>query len=283
MVIRKLGVSLGVVVMFTVSPSWGNGVEFHDLDFGPAVQRATAEDKLVFIDFFTTWCLPCKVMDATTFQDPEVAAWLARNTVALRLDAEADEANAALAKRLGVESFPNYVFVSPEGKVVDRILGMRSSAEFIATGESIRRGENAVVRAERALSEGDPDDPMLRARLADAYLESGRTEDALREYLWCFDEGEGLTGRHTAIPLIASVLARLAGLAKRYPPAMDALIERRAAARQRILGGSTEFHDIDVFLGINGSLGDGAATLAFYQDAREGGSLSLPGGDVASG
>ena len=39
---------------------------FEDLPFAAALKQAQAENKIVFIDFFTTWCGPCKKLDATT-------------------------------------------------------------------------------------------------------------------------------------------------------------------------------------------------------------------------
>ena len=186
-----LGRSLVVCLIgwWSAVPSMANDVRFHDLDFEQAAQRASTEEKVVFIDFFTSWCLPCKVMDATTFKNPDVAAWLAEHTVALKVDAEANEENAALAERFRVESYPNYVYVTPDGQILGRITGQRDADEFVADGESAIAGESAVLRAKRALDEGEENDPSLRMGLARAYAELGRNEDALREYLWCFDVG----------------------------------------------------------------------------------------------
>ncbi|MCY4058375.1 MAG: thioredoxin family protein, partial [Gammaproteobacteria bacterium] len=189
MTITRLRLALGLFGCWFALSSMADGVKFHDLRFDQAAERAASEEKVVFIDFFTTWCLPCKVMDATTFKDPDVAAWLADHTVALKVDAEANEENAALARRFLVESYPNYVYVTPDGEVLDRITGKRDPDEFVADSEAILAGENAVTRATRALAEGDRNDPTLRMALGRAYAELGRHEDALREYLWCFDEG----------------------------------------------------------------------------------------------
>lgn len=46
------------------------------------------EKKPMFIDVYTSWCGWCKKMDASTFQDPTVAAYLNRNFYAVKLDAE---------------------------------------------------------------------------------------------------------------------------------------------------------------------------------------------------
>ena len=47
--------------------------------------------------------------------------------------------------------------------------------------ESALRSENAVSRAQSALAAGDPNDPMLRKNLGNAYREMGLDEAALKE------------------------------------------------------------------------------------------------------
>ena len=260
-------------LLFVVACKGESGVEFHDLTFDQALERAALEDKLLFIDFFTTWCVPCKQMDATTFQDREVATWLAEHTVALKVDAEANETNEALAKRFGVRSFPNYVFVSPEGELVDRIEGKRASAAFMAFGASVLRGENAVGRAKKALAEGGANKPRLRMDLARAYAQLGRDEDALREYLWCFDEGAIHEPSYGAVRL-SFWLWEIARFARHYSPAMDALNERRSAAESRIFDGSAKYEDISVYTRINQRLENETATLSLYDQVKREGKLS---------
>jgi thioredoxin-related protein len=46
------------------------------------------EKRPMFIDVYTDWCGWCKRMDASTFQDPTVAAYLNANFYAVKLDAE---------------------------------------------------------------------------------------------------------------------------------------------------------------------------------------------------
>ena len=267
MTTHRVSLRLGVICCLLGSASLHSDVRFHDLGFDEALERAAAEEKVVFVDFFTTWCLPCKEMDETTFKDPDVAAWLAENTVALKIDAEASETNEALAGRYGVRSFPNYVFISTNGDVMDRITGKRLPSEFIKDGEGVLRGESAIARARRALSEGNPENPMLRSKLADAFVEMGQDEDALREYLWCFDEGEKHSPAYHGVRL-SFLLGSIEKLGHRYPPARAALVKRRQQAEQRIVDGSAEYDDIAVYAAINRTFGEQDATVDLYDQLK---------------
>ena len=43
------------------------GVDFQHLTFDEALAKAKAEKKLVFVDCYTTWCGPCKMMTTKIF------------------------------------------------------------------------------------------------------------------------------------------------------------------------------------------------------------------------
>ena len=275
MTITRLRLALGLFGCWFALSSMADGVKFHDLRFDQAAERAASEEKVVFIDFFTTWCLPCKVMDATTFKDPDVAAWLADHTVALKVDAEANEENAALARRFLVESYPNYVYVTPDGEVLDRITGKRDPDEFVADSEAILAGENAVTRATRALAEGDRNDPTLRMALGRAYAELGRHEDALREYLWCFDEGNVHRPAFRGVRL-SYLLINIIALGQSHQPAHQAIVARRDAAEQRLLDGSATEDDVNVFVAINRELDDSDSTLGMYDKLKDETTLADP-------
>ena len=268
MTITRVRLALGLFGCWFALSSMADGVKFHDLRFDEAAERAASEEKVVFIDFFTTWCLPCKVMDATTFKDPDVAAWLAEYTVALKVDAEANEENTALAKRFLVESYPNYVYVTPDGEVLDRITGHRDPTEFIADSKSILAGANAVTRALEALDQGEDNDPSLRMDLGEAYVELDRNEDALREFLWCFDEGTDHKPAFRGVRL-SFLLSAIADLGRSHPPALEAIESRRDAAKRRLIDGSANEDDVDVFFAINRELEDGDSTLELYDRVKD--------------
>ena len=56
------------------------------------------------VDVYTTWCGPCKMMSAQTFNKPEIAKYINDNFYAVKFDAESKDS----------VKFDKYVFVSTD-------------------------------------------------------------------------------------------------------------------------------------------------------------------------
>lgn len=88
-----------------------------------AVAEAKAAGKPVFLMFTRKDCKLCATADATTFQDKEVRAILAKS-VAVKIDVDAEP---AVAKALGVTSLPTYLLVEKTGVIKEMIVGAQAS------------------------------------------------------------------------------------------------------------------------------------------------------------
>lgn len=95
----------------------------HALNWESSVERgleaAQKSGKPVFIDFYVDWCGWCKKLDREVYTDAEVQK-IADQFVFVKVNCEKDEAT---ARKYYVEGFPTMVFLSPQGKVIDRIDG----------------------------------------------------------------------------------------------------------------------------------------------------------------
>ena len=107
---------------------------FVALPFDAALSQAKQANKPVMVDFFTTWCGPCKRLDRETWKDPAVVEWLDRSCIALKADAEKET---ALAKRFDITGYPTIVFVAADGKEIDRLVGFRDAQEFLRDSQSL--------------------------------------------------------------------------------------------------------------------------------------------------
>ena len=61
--LKRFILSSALVVGFTITG--GAQTEFRHISFDEALTAAKAEGKKVFIDFYTSWCGPCKYMSET--------------------------------------------------------------------------------------------------------------------------------------------------------------------------------------------------------------------------
>lgn len=261
-----------------------SAVPFRPLGFDAAAQAAAAEGKLVFIDFFTTWCEPCKRLDATTWSDTAVAGLLGEKTVPLKLDAEKE---LDLAMRFKIEAYPTLLLLKPDGTEVDRLIGFREAPKFIEEFNAALAGKNSLARAQEAVAttntgangETAPRLEAVQARynLGQTLAQSGQTEAALKEYLWCYDEGM------VRVPSYAGVrnsflLSSIAQLGHSYPPAVAALREHRDQAEQRMMATPDNRTAAMDFASLNGALNENQRTLTMFDklppdDSRRGGLL----------
>lgn len=112
------------------------GIEFYKGSLEEALVKAGKENKLVFVDYYATWCVPCKKMEKLVFTDPKVGEYFNAKFVNLQLDAERPE-NVASAKRYKVEAFPTMVFIAPDGKLVSILTGYHDVNELLKSAKTV--------------------------------------------------------------------------------------------------------------------------------------------------
>jgi thioredoxin-related protein len=96
--------------------------------FEEAKSKAAKEDKLILADFSgSDWCGWCIKLEKEVFSKKEFLDAAAQNYVLLLVDFPRSQTppkeNYSLAEKYDVDSFPNIVILSPDGKVVDRKSG----------------------------------------------------------------------------------------------------------------------------------------------------------------
>lgn len=121
--------------------SWNEATELAASDKNP---------KKVFIDVYTDWCGWCKKMDKDTFQNPEVAAYMAENYYMVKFDGEGKEPieykgktykfipsgrkgyhEFAAALMQGRLSYPTTIFLDEELNMLSPIPGYQKPEPFM--------------------------------------------------------------------------------------------------------------------------------------------------------
>lgn len=106
------------------------GISFEQGDWKTVLAKAKQEDKLVFIDVFTSWCGPCKKMAAEVFPVKEVSELFNASFVNYKIDAEKGE-GIQIAKAFSVHAYPTYLFVKGDGQLVYRFTGYTDAKLFL--------------------------------------------------------------------------------------------------------------------------------------------------------
>jgi len=263
--VRTIGVGwVGLCIAWgTAAMAMAGGDEglFRELSLDRARQAAADGGKrFVLVDFYTVWCGPCKKLDETTWKDQEVRDWLAKEAVCLKVDAEKDE---PLADKYRINVYPTVLLLRPDGAEIDRLAGYRDAKTFLADAREALAGNNSLARARKKLEGASANDPMLRMSYGDALAQKGRAEDALSEYLWCFDHGlehgPGFTGVR-----LSFLLGRIVQLGRTHPAALDELRKRRDAAGKEIEACKADFPTAMGFAALNSHLGEPQQTLALF-------------------
>ena len=95
-------------------------VKWH-LSMASGLAEAKKTGKPIFVDFYTTWCGPCKYLDDVTYKDAKFIAE-SKKWVMVKLDAEKGP-NDKLAEKYKIEGYPSMLFLKPNGREASRVVG----------------------------------------------------------------------------------------------------------------------------------------------------------------
>ena len=99
------------------------GIQFEKGTWKEVVAKAKKENKMIYVDFFTTWCGPCKLMSSKYFIDEKAGVKYNPTFVNFKIDAEKGE-GVELAKKYNVTGYPTNIFIdSKTEKIIYKTMG----------------------------------------------------------------------------------------------------------------------------------------------------------------
>jgi tetratricopeptide (TPR) repeat protein len=163
------------------------------------------------------------------------------------------------------------VFLKPDGTERDRLVGFIEMGRFLSEADEIVRGQGIVEVARTNLA-GHEDDPALRENLGRALVARARYDEALAEFVWCFDKGAKTASYANARR--TSLVSEMVRLGESFAPAARALDERRAAAEGAVLAQGATADDARDFAALNRARNEARRTTETFEHLGKDGRLS---------
>jgi len=115
------------------------------ISLNEAIDKASEEEKLIFIDVYEENCQWCQKLKREVYPDPAIRSLLDRNFYTVKINGNSDDrvhfegkfiTQVEFSAILGVTAYPYLVIMNPEGEVVDHHLGytdVRGLSRFLKT------------------------------------------------------------------------------------------------------------------------------------------------------
>lgn len=123
------------------------------LSMNEALAIQAQEPKPIFIDMYTTWCGPCKMLDRNTFSNKDLIAYINEHYYAVKFNAEGEEpvrylgsafgnpnydpakakkrnAQHEFAKHMSIRAYPTVVFLNKKGELLTSEKGYRTPQQL---------------------------------------------------------------------------------------------------------------------------------------------------------
>ena len=137
------------ITLFSISLS---AQEINWMSFEEAVEAQKTTPKKIFVDAYTVWCGPCKMLDKNTFQNKDVAKYVNENYYAVKFNAEGNEtinfkgntftnpdfdpnksgrnSSHQLSGYFGIRAYPTLLFLDEESNFITPLPGYKTPQQL---------------------------------------------------------------------------------------------------------------------------------------------------------
>ncbi len=139
------------VLIFTMNVS--AQITFEKGTWKEVKEKATRENKLIFLDAYADWCGPCKWMAKNTFTDAKVGEYFNANFINYKLDMEKGE-GIKFAQTYPLEAYPTLFFIKGDGTTFHKTEGALDVSSLLSLGEEVQAKNNGETPSD---PEPDPE------------------------------------------------------------------------------------------------------------------------------
>ena len=166
-------------------------IEFRKDEWKKILEIAKSENKMIFVDCYTSWCGPCKMLSNTVFTNDSVADFYNQHFINVKVDMENGE-GPEVAKRYEVKAFPTLLYIDKTGELVHCVVGFQSVQKLIEEGGIAMDGGMSFRALKKRYDAGERNPEFVRtyiAQLSESYRPKLQ-EEVATEYINTLDEDQ---------------------------------------------------------------------------------------------
>lgn len=185
------------LIIFQSTEGQKIGIEFEkDAAWDCVIAKAKVEHKYIFVDCYTTWCGPCKVMEDSIYPLKSVGTFYNQNFINAKFQFDSTGNDSPeiqaryrdvsfLRKKYDIKGYPTYLFFSEDGELVHQDIGASNEQEFIEKGKNALNPETQFFTQLKKYNSGyrEPDFLKKLALLSLRALNAPQTSKIARDYI----------------------------------------------------------------------------------------------------
>lgn len=171
-----------LLLTFVTGYSQNRSVNFVEKSWSEILTMAKTQDKMIFLDAYTTWCGPCKWMAANMFTKDTLADYYNSTFICVHFDMEKGE-GLQLAQEYQVKAYPTLLFINSAGGMVHQRVGVPQKVQdYLDMGHIALTPGEGLTACIKKFEAGDRDPQFMMKyldRLQGAYMP---INEPLKEY-----------------------------------------------------------------------------------------------------
>lgn len=128
-------------------------IHFREADYSTVMEAARAQKRNVLFYFTHPYCAPCKIMERTVFNQPDIIKLVEESSIPVKVDCVDDKPFArAIQKQFEVNRFPTLLIVDSAGNILDESNGFMDKEELAVFMQESKMGLSVSLLHQKLLS-----------------------------------------------------------------------------------------------------------------------------------
>ncbi len=135
-------------------------INFEKENFENTKEIAKKSDKIIFIDGYAPWCIPCKEMDKKVFTNDAVADFYNKNFLNIKINMESEEGK-KIKELFSVKAYPTFLYINGKGKLIHKASGGLKPEKFVNLGEEALNPKTQLAAFNEKYEKGNRDSEFI--------------------------------------------------------------------------------------------------------------------------